>query len=339
MKVYSHILLQLQLTAGYYSTYTAAEPITCNSNVDTCDVSTPLVVESYDIYNGSKDDYVDDKYPGGPDNAQVQLVDGQGDLTDGIIPQISWRSGDPVRSGPFVGYLRSSLPGSLSTNNAIPFDFMFTQDETVSKVEISVDDPLPEFSGGVTAPGKVIIGGTEYNFPPNPDGAQTGPYTATIELTEPVYVSMGSPLNIQLIPVPTENRQCRETGVDKICVWVFASEFKFFEPCSALLLACKEEERAKCCYKTAKRIQTIPLSHQNPNILANELLPLYILSIFFTSIQGVTFFFNGFHCPGCFANKVFTVFENSFQSALGSGSSSDGLLSTSNRLQYSLNSS
>merc|ERR1719203_507605 len=90
---------------------------------------------------------------------------------------------------------------------------------------------------------------------------------------------------------------------------------------------------------STKRILTIPLSHQNPNILANELLPLYILSIFFTSIQGVTFFFIGFHCPGCFANKVFTVFENSFQSALGSGSSSDGLLSTSNRLQYSLSSS
>jgi len=145
-----------------------------HSNVDTCDVSTPLVVESYDIYNGSNDDYVDDKYPGGPDNAQVQLVDGQGDLTDGIIPQISWKFENPVRSGPYVGYLRSSLPGSLSTNNAIPFDFMFTQDEIVSKVEISVDDPLPASSGGVTAPDKVIIGGIEYNFPPNPNIFQMG---------------------------------------------------------------------------------------------------------------------------------------------------------------------
>jgi len=83
---------------------------------------------------------------------------------------------------------------------------------------------------------------------PEYGGAQTGPYTATIELTEAVFVSMGSPLNIQLIPVPTENRQCRGPEDDRVCVWVFVSEFKFFEPCSASLLACKEEERAKCCY-------------------------------------------------------------------------------------------
>lgn len=213
-------------------------PVTCNED-------TALVVESYEMKNGAKVTYLDDTYSaqGGPFGVNVPLSGGTGDLTDGIIPTASYNGGNNI---PFVGWRRSDYPAN---NNAIPLTFKYTKDTIVSKVEISVDDPLPKTSGGVTAPDKVSIGGVEYDFPANTD-PQTGPYTATIQLNSPIYVAKGGSLDIELIPVDINSRVCREPSKDKQCGFVFASEFKFFAPCTTTFAECIDQERGRCCKKT-----------------------------------------------------------------------------------------
>lgn len=183
---------------------------TCRSK---CYSLAPVSVSSYDMLNGGS--YPDSSYPGGPFAPYEALSGGVGELTDGVVATVSW----PDERDSYVGWDFREI---FQDTNLIPITLFFGQDVTITKLKISVDDPVGNL-GGIKAPKKVSIGGTEYEM--------EGPITKTIELLAPIHVATGNGFGITLIRDDTV-QNCVNLGIT--CPWIFVSEIE--------LIGCSCEE-------------------------------------------------------------------------------------------------
>ena len=200
-------------------------PATCNA-----DSQTPLVVSEYRVVNGgsSSFDYNDLVYEAavGPKNDYDPLSGATGDLTDGVIPTVFFNDNGQASSNPYVGWNFDVF----DNDGFLPITFVFSESQTITSLKVSVDNTGGQ--SGITAPTNVIIGGETYPFPTS----ASNPYTAEIQLNSPIAVAAGTDLDVKITKGST--------------VFIFISEIQFFGTCSATLLACIDQEKARCCHKT-----------------------------------------------------------------------------------------
>jgi hypothetical protein len=166
--------------------------------------ATLLTVSSYDMPNGDGNggggNYWDTTYSNcGVSNCTTDglsgssLSGGNGLLTDGVIPTVSYDSGAGI--GAYVGWLQSP---------AITFHFGSTQ--SVNEVKLYVDNSL---ISGISAPGPVLINGTSYN-----DFAWAG---------------VIGPETIDIVGLALSSSDIVVT-LNSTNYWTFLSEAKFFCP-------------------------------------------------------------------------------------------------------------
>lgn len=186
------------------------------SSIDECEEINPVSVSSYEMKNGGLT-YTDSSYPGGPYVNYELLSGGKGELADGFIATNSWPDVQDVPK--YVGW---DFRQVFQDTKKIPITFFFDQDVTITKLEISVDDPVLN-NGGIKAPSEASIGETVYEV----GGVEAGPYTKTIELDAPITVATGVGFEIELLQDVSNN--CLATGVTTIpCPWIFVSEIQLF---------------------------------------------------------------------------------------------------------------
>jgi hypothetical protein len=198
---------------------------------------------------------------GSGSTAYKKLSNGIGELTDGTVASSTYS----INKIPYVGWMLDETPTTAFNNGPVTIHFDVGSGQSIASVSISVDDPIA-FSGGVGAPNYVDIGGTVYRFPANPKGAQSGPYTATIQLDAPITSSsVAVKLYPRYVSSTTVIENCgicatnacvsgdKPNGLlsdeeKQDCVpWVFVSEVQFFTGCSTGAFSeCVAAARCKC---------------------------------------------------------------------------------------------
>jgi hypothetical protein len=160
-------------------------------------VSGAVAPTSYDMLNGNTGsyNYWDEIYNGTGcvtcDNAS--LTGGKGDLTDGVIATTNWFIAEaPPGNGPYVGW---TLDPTITFHWSAPV--------TVNSATFYLDDS--DGSGGVSAPGSIIVNGSTYTVS-EPAGSAPFAFTAS------GFAFTGTDLTVTL------NRKNS---------WVFLSEVQF----------------------------------------------------------------------------------------------------------------
>lgn len=160
----------------------------------------------YNMFNGVSP-YWDDLYSKQPPSEDFEWISGGlGKLTDGY-KELTQNFDDTTdeSNSPYVGWQKSEYPVGIS--------FHFGKVATIDEVSISIDgpkgDPTDIEDELFCGPRRVIIGGTEYRFPRNPNNEDEGPYEGVIQLDSPIVA-----------------RQVR-INIVRNCDWTFVSEIEF----------------------------------------------------------------------------------------------------------------
>jgi hypothetical protein len=249
------------------------EPCPVDSYIPRCPFTViPISYDMSDGYKKGSSDFSDNSYNGeniGPACYEYPtIINGLGDLRDGVVATQQWNLETPL----YVGWRLDGQFNSVSmavANGPVNIVFKVGPNEIVGEVKISVDDP-PGFFGGVGRPSFVEIDEIPYPFPPNPNGEQMGPYTATIVLQTPIVGAdlLDNELSIQLFPfyktdapgtLPmTDCNVCTAscvagsrppgfTGTVYDCApWVFVSEVELVAKCPSRFFDCVAEGRCQC---------------------------------------------------------------------------------------------
>lgn len=185
----------MNLTKTRRATVAAALALTCTM---TAADASPISATSYNTVNGNTGSYQywDDTYSGSGDVTQngAALSGGLGDLTNGVIAANNWFTDEaPAGPGPYVGW--SGIDPVI--------DFFFAAITNFASATFHFDDA--NGSGGVSAPFKVNVNGTDFLVA---DPAGSAPFAFTVNLAG----LMDDELNVQLF----RNNQ-----------WVFLSEVTF----------------------------------------------------------------------------------------------------------------